>query len=87
MPASEESGYFLLNPVTPSQAGSGGVSLSCRHRSIIAGARPEITDRSERDIPMLLKRYPNLTREDITIAILDDRPWGGKGTGHLAPVQ
>lgn len=55
--------------------------------SIIAGARPEILDKSERDIPMLLKRYPNLKREDITISILDDRPWGGKGAGHLAPVQ
>lgn len=55
--------------------------------TIIADARPEITDQSQRDIPMLLQRYPNLKREDITITILDDRPWGGKGPARLEPVR
>lgn len=45
----------------------------------IDDGRPVISDRSERDIPMLLKRYPNLKREEIGIKIIDDRPWGGKG--------
>lgn len=45
----------------------------------IADGRPAISDRSERDIPMLLNRYPNLKREEIEIEIIDDRPWGGKG--------
>ncbi len=45
----------------------------------ISDGRPVISDRSDRDIPMLLQRYPNLKREEIGIEIIDDRPWGGKG--------
>lgn len=47
--------------------------------TIIADGQPAITDRSERDIPLLLERYANLKREDIVIRVIDDRPWGGKG--------
>lgn len=47
--------------------------------TIIADGQPAISDRSDRDIPLLLKRYTNLKREDIVIQILDDRPWGGSG--------
>lgn len=45
----------------------------------IADGRPAITDRSDRDIPLLLSRYPNLKREEVEIEIIDDRDWGGKG--------
>lgn len=45
----------------------------------IADGRPVITDRSDRDIPLLLERYPNIKREEIEIEIIDDRPWGGNG--------
>ncbi|TQV82135.1 hypothetical protein [Denitrobaculum tricleocarpae] len=45
----------------------------------INDGRPAISDRSERDLPLLLERYPNLKREEIEIEIIDDRPWGGKG--------
>jgi hypothetical protein len=47
--------------------------------TIIADGRPSITDKSERDIPLLLKRFPKIAREDIEIHVLDDRPWGGNG--------
>ena len=47
--------------------------------TIIADGRPIIADKSDRDIPLLLERYPNIMRADIRIEIIDDRPWGGKG--------
>ena len=46
---------------------------------VIGSGRPAILDRSERDIPLLLQRYPNIKRQDIDVRIIDDRPWGGKG--------
>ncbi len=46
---------------------------------VVADGRPAILDRSERDIPLLLQRYPNIKRQDIDVRIIDDRPWGGKG--------
>lgn len=55
--------------------------------TIISDAAPQVVDKSERDIPMLLQRYPNLSRENIEIRLIDDRPWGGDGSAAQSQKQ
>lgn len=45
---------------------------------IITDGSPSIDDQSIRDIPLLLERYPNISRKSIDVRIIDGRPWGGK---------
>lgn len=55
--------------------------------TIISDSAPRVVDKSERDIPILLERYPNLSRESIEIRLLDDRPWGGDGSAAQSQTQ
>ena len=46
---------------------------------ILVDGEATITDRSSRDLPLIMKRYSNLRREDIDVLIPDDTAWRGLG--------
>lgn len=45
------------------------------YRSYVNGGIPSIRDEAQRDLPLLIRKFPALTGADILPAVIDDSSW------------